>query len=77
MTEFENNLENEKLMSTSIETEHNSDNIPTGVSIESASYIEKNNMKMKSILLLMKIMKKNIHQNYFLKSKAINQKNII
>ena len=42
-TEFENNLENEKLMSTSIETEQSLDNIPSGVSIESASYIEKNN----------------------------------
>ena len=31
-------------MSTSTETVKNSDNIPAGVSIESASYIEKNNI---------------------------------
>ena len=44
-TEIENNIENEKLISTSTETKHNLDNIPTGVSIESASYIEKNNIE--------------------------------
>jgi len=43
--EIENNIENEKLISTSIETKNNLDNIPTGVSIESASYIEKNNIE--------------------------------
>ena len=45
ITEFENNLENEKLISTSVETERSLDNIPAGVSIESASYIEKNNIE--------------------------------
>ena len=43
--EIENNIENEKLISTSTETNDNLDNIPTGVSIESASYIEKNNIE--------------------------------
>ena len=45
ITEFEKNSENEKLMSTSTEAKRDLDNIPTGVSIESASYIEKNNIE--------------------------------
>ena len=44
ISEFENNIENKKILSTSIETEQDLSNIPTGVSIESASYIEKNNI---------------------------------
>ena len=45
ITEFEKNSENEKLMSASTEVKSDLDNIPTGVSIESASYIEKNNIE--------------------------------
>ena len=40
---IENDLENENLISTSTETEKVSSDIPAGVSIESASYIESNN----------------------------------
>ena len=51
------------------------DNIPTGVSIESASYIEKNNIgDDERNFAKMKIMKKSILQNYFLKNKVLNQK---
>ena len=42
---FENNLENEYLVDKSIDTDQNSNNIPAGVSIESASYMENNNLQ--------------------------------
>ena len=45
MTKFENNFENKESVNPQSEREQNLDNIPTGVSIESASYIEKNNME--------------------------------
>ena len=43
ISEWKNDLENENLTSASTETDQNL-NIPTGVSIESASYIENNNV---------------------------------
>ena len=43
--DFENNLENENLIGISTEEEKVSSDIPSGVSIESASYIEKNNFQ--------------------------------
>ena len=47
---------------------------PTGVSIESASYIENNNLEEnESLVDKVEEMKVSIHQNYFLKIKAINQ----
>ena len=42
---FENNLENEYLVDKSIDTDQKSNNIPQGVSIESASYMENNNLQ--------------------------------
>jgi cell division protein FtsZ len=44
-SDFENNLENEKLIDSSLSNEQSLNNIPSGVSIESASYIEKNNLE--------------------------------
>ena len=41
---FENNLD-ENLIDKSLKTDQNLNNIPTGVSIESASYIENNNLE--------------------------------
>ena len=41
----QNNLENEEVTRSAVEIEEVSNNIPSGVSIESASYIEKNNFK--------------------------------
>jgi len=45
INDFENNLENENLVGISTEEEKVSSDIPSGVSIESASYIEKNNFQ--------------------------------
>ena len=45
INDFENNLENENLIGISTEQEKVSSDIPSGVSIESASYIEKNNFQ--------------------------------
>ena len=45
INDFENNLENENLIGISTEEEKVSSDIPSGVSIESASYIEKNNFQ--------------------------------
>ena len=42
---FENNLEKEYLVDKSIDTDQNLNNIPSGVSIESASYMENNNLQ--------------------------------
>ena len=42
ISEFENNLENNEMIGMTSEEEQNLDNIPSGVSIESASYIEEN-----------------------------------
>ena len=44
LNQFENDLENNSLKENSIETEENLNDVPSGVSIESASYIEKNNL---------------------------------
>ena len=41
----QNNLENEEVTGSAVEIEEVSNNIPSGVSIESASYIENNNFK--------------------------------
>jgi hypothetical protein len=41
----DNNLENENLIGVSTEEEKVSSDIPSGVSIESASYIERNNLQ--------------------------------
>ena len=41
----QNNLENEEVTRSAVEIEEVSNNIPSGVSIESASYIENNNFK--------------------------------
>jgi len=46
---FENNLENENLIGSSIESEKVLSDIPSGVSIESASYIESNNFQRNDI----------------------------
>ena len=45
LNQFENDLENNSLKENSIETEENLNDVPSGVSIESASYIEKNNLE--------------------------------
>ena len=44
LNQFENDLENNSINENSIETEENLNDVPSGVSIESASYIEKNNL---------------------------------
>ncbi len=45
LNKFEHELENNNVQEKIIETEENLTNIPSGVSIESASYIEKNNLE--------------------------------
>ena len=45
INDFENNLENENLVGISTEEEKVLSDIPSGLSIESASYIEKNNFQ--------------------------------
>ena len=47
LSRFENNLESEHLIENSNETEKMKNNLPSGVSIESASYIENNNLDEK------------------------------
>ena len=44
LSRFENNLESEHLIENSKKTEKMENNLPSGVSIESASYIENNNL---------------------------------
>ncbi len=44
INDFENHIDNESFQETSNETENISTNLPTGVSIESASYMENNNL---------------------------------
>ena len=45
LSSIENNLENENLARSTTETIESTNNIPSGVSIESASYIENNNLE--------------------------------
>ena len=49
---FENELENENLIGASSEAEKVSSDIPSGVSIESASYIENNNFQENDVPLV-------------------------
>ena len=55
---FENNLD-ENLIDKSLKTDQNLNNIPTGVSIESASYIENNNLEEYNEKILIKTQLKN------------------
>ena len=66
------------LLEQSDELKENLNNIPSGVSIESASYIENSNFKNEeNTSIYLTKMKKNIPQNYFLKIKVINQKKLL
>ena len=63
-----------------MKTEHVSNNIPSGVSIESASYMENNNLDENDNNLNSKLSEnneRNILLNYFLKIKIINQMKLL
>ena len=73
----ENYPEHQNFDQTITETEQVKDELPSGVSIESASYMENNNLaddQSNSSLLKKVILMRNILQNYFLKSKITNRK---
>ena len=77
LNSIDNNLANENLNVNSVDNQEKSSNVISGVSIESASYIENNNLDSNDeILSSTEDNEEEYTQDYFLKNKVIKKKRL-